>query len=73
MPELDETPDEFVKRVNDVERPVSAKVRVIKNRPDWPIITAEIDKITRKHKQQADIDEEVKANKVLQNLKITEV
>ncbi|CAI2321876.1 unnamed protein product [Caenorhabditis sp. 36 PRJEB53466] len=73
-PDVNETPEEFFRRVNEIEEPVAARVRTLKNRPDYELIRTTIKKIVSKNQANgSDIDLEVRASKVLSSLRITEV
>lgn len=95
-PDMNETPEEFYKRVSALERPVrskinflklifllllllllllqaAARIRALKNKPDYQKIQDKINEIVQKHKNAAEIDKELHSSEILSSLTITEV
>ncbi|CAB04248.1 snRNA-activating protein complex subunit 4 homolog [Caenorhabditis elegans] len=72
-PDMNETPEEFYKRVSALERPAAARIRALKNKPDYQKIQDKINEIVQKHKNAAEIDKELHSSEILSSLTITEV
>uniref|UniRef100_A0A8R1HYX3 snRNA-activating protein complex subunit 4 n=1 Tax=Caenorhabditis japonica TaxID=281687 RepID=A0A8R1HYX3_CAEJA len=75
-PDINETPEEFYKRINELEKPVASRLRVLKARDDYDEIMEHINAIVEKHQRGDDgheINEELAASSVLASVNITEV
>lgn len=72
-PDVEESPEDFYKRINDIEQPVAARIRVLKNSPGYQQIMNHIDVIVKKHKDSDEADKELKSSQVLASLKLSEV
>lgn len=72
-PGVDESLEEFYRRINELEIPAAARIRVLKTKPGYKLIENHINSIVKKHKNMEDIDRELKSSEVLSTLRLNEV
>ncbi|EFP12318.1 hypothetical protein GCK72_002490 [Caenorhabditis remanei] len=71
-PDVEESPEEFYKRINEMEIPAAARIRVLKNNPCYKTVENHINSIVKKHKDMEEVDKELKSSQILQSLKLCE-
>ncbi|ULU12304.1 hypothetical protein L3Y34_015551 [Caenorhabditis briggsae] len=72
-PDVGETPEEFFKRINELEAPAAARIRVLKSTPGYKAVENHINEIVKKHQNVDEIDKELKSSEILSSLRLSEV
>uniref|UniRef100_A0A1I7T181 snRNA-activating protein complex subunit 4 n=1 Tax=Caenorhabditis tropicalis TaxID=1561998 RepID=A0A1I7T181_9PELO len=72
-PNVNESPEEFYKRINNMEKPAAARIRALRSKPEYKEAEKHITEIIKKHKNTGDVDKALKFSQVLKSLRLTDV
>ncbi|PIC51795.1 hypothetical protein B9Z55_002164 [Caenorhabditis nigoni] len=72
-PDVTETPEEFFKRINEIEALGAPRIRALRSKPGYEAVEKHMNETVKKHQNVDEIDIESMSSEILASLRVSEV